>query len=260
MFFCTVTRHHASQPISYTGTLTEDTLTLVVPSFTGELETIEYRRASIAEYNQAARAFRERIENEAAVWAATEVAIMATATAIQEAQEVSYATATAEAQYEATLRGWEEAHSQLESSLEGLSVPPRNVWFTAKDESWIGGIVAGVHAMMPDIRALAKSGDCAEVDYQIGEIDYQIGELDYAAGEIEYEVTNIEEHLTEMQEYRDALGERAPEHVRQMTEDLVKRTRERIALANEQYEKATQILVSLSKEASNLECTERSDW
>lgn len=57
---------------TFTGTLDDGTLTLVAPSSTGELETIEYVRSSIKEYNRAARTFRQSVEDQAAQQAAAE--------------------------------------------------------------------------------------------------------------------------------------------------------------------------------------------
>ncbi len=51
---------------TYSGTLDADLLTLVKPSPTGELVTIEYNRASIGEYNRSARNFRRAIQEQAA--------------------------------------------------------------------------------------------------------------------------------------------------------------------------------------------------
>lgn len=283
---------------SYTGTLGGDVLTLVVPSGTGELATVEYRRTTIAEYNQEARAFREGLEAEArnsdataAAIEATEIAYQSAATAeaesirateiaemesvqatqiayeqAQEAEETARqataesaeATASAEAEYETDMASWEQARDALESSLEGLTVPARKVWFTPKDTGQIAAIVATTREMMPGIRELARSGQCSEVDYQISEIDYQMSELDYARSELDITIGEVETAEAELETARDVLGERVTKQVRGDTKKLLARSRDRISLANEHYETAHGILESLHGEASGLECTESS--
>jgi hypothetical protein len=229
---------------SYLGTIAGDTLTLVVPTNTGELQTIEYHRASVEEYNEAARSFRQAIQQQAAMLEAQRAEAKATAAA-QQAKEQAQ-------------RAWQTAYQDANAAMDGLAVVPRKDWFTDRDDGQTAVLVRDIQTMLRDTKATLANEDCTyNLQWHVDNIQYQADQLQYIRDNFDYTIGNLNEAITRMQTQQDVLGTAATDYIVNETRRLAEAARQQIDLVNEKYDEGKQKVQGIVEEAESVQCEQK---
>ncbi len=229
---------------AYQGTLEGDTLTLVVPDPLGELATIEYRRATVGEYNLAARSFRESINEEAASAYATQAAVQAT-------QAVFDAQAT---QTTARMNEWEAALEDANAALEEIVVTSRKSWFTEADDGELGIAVFAIRESLRYLKEDLRYDDCASFESTYDQMQQELSDLSALREELSASVADVRQAVRYLKEARDAMGQDASNAVIGETRDVMAEADRRIKLLNEKSTRAQEMADAIAHEADRLKC------
>jgi hypothetical protein len=244
---------------AYVGTLQGDMLTLVVPSESGELRTLEYHRATVEDYNTAARNLQEKLNQAAAEYQAAvqQAAAEQQAQAAQASAAAAQASAAAAAQQARAqaMRAWQSAYEDANTALADIATIPEDAWFTEGDEGQTANVVRDVQATTNTIKTMVTDGDCLNFSYEVSNLHYHASQLDYVRSTFDYTINNLQNATATMQEKRDVLGAAATDHMISETTRMAEVAQQQIERVNKKYEQANQIVQGAIEEAEALTCT-----
>lgn len=229
---------------AYQGTLDGDTLTLVVPDPSGELATIEYRRAGVADYNRAARAFRASVDEQAISAYATEAAIQATT-------EAYAAEATRVAGNQAA---WEAALDEADAAIQQIVVTDPESWFTAADDGDLGFAIQSMRDSVRYLRADVAARDCDSFRADLDTLQQELDDLAALREDLAVSASDVRQAVRNLQDAREAIGREASNRVIRETQDVVSEADRSLKLLDEKTRRAQQIAGDFEREANGLRC------
>ena len=218
----------------YIGTLTDTAITMVMPSDNGELQTVEFQRASVEDYNQAVRAFRQRIEQQAAE---------------------QQALADEQTRIDTLLREWQAAADRAEEAIGAHTVTEPSTWFTEQDDGILAGIVRNAQAQLTNAKDQQQLGYCDSMRaYGDSARAYQQSFKEYQRS-FNATVEDFNSAVSVMKAKRETLADTAPQNVVETTSTIEGRARPIFDLVGKKYDQADQQIQAIVEEAEALPCT-----
>jgi hypothetical protein len=218
---------------TYIGTLQGNTLTLVVPSESGELRTIEYRRATVDEYNTAARSLQEKLNQQAAE---------------------AHAAYEEQARLDTLNQQWQAANTEAEQYIERLAVTAPELWFTDQDSGRMAQIISYARGALSYVEGTQVYEGCPGLPESVEDVRAYQEELVAYRREFDTATSDFQAHVRTMKATRDALGDTAPEYILETTNTIEAQTQPKIELVNQKFDKAEQVLQGIVQEAEALTC------
>jgi DNA repair exonuclease SbcCD ATPase subunit len=218
---------------SVLGTLKDDLLTLVVPSSTGELQTIEYRRATIEEYNEAARSFRQQVEQE---------------------QQQQQAIQEQEAAHNRLLDEWQAAADHAQGFLDAVSINPVEEWFTERDGGRLASLVRNMQEALSSAKNSQARNDCIGLSSRLVDFNSRLVDLEGLREELDGYVVGFINAVAEMRVKREALGNEAPRYIIESTENIPDLGQPKLDRVKAKADRAEEIARDIEREANSLTC------